>query len=71
MWKKVRPPQKPQRKFVFHVNVLVAMTSHVVWLVSRGCPCRYSFTTTTTTNVPPRPPKNVLYKGFLAKIDIY
>ena len=25
------------------------MASHVVWLVSRECPRRYSFTTTTTT----------------------
>jgi len=27
------------------------MASHVVWLVSRECPRRYSFTTTTTTTL--------------------
>jgi len=34
----------------YSILYLVAMTSHVVWLVSRGCPRRYSFTTTTTQN---------------------
>ena len=33
-------------------KIIVAMASHVVWLVSREWPRLYSFTTTTTTTTP-------------------
>ena len=32
-------------------RTIVDMASHVVWLVSRGCPRCYSFTTTTRSNI--------------------
>jgi hypothetical protein len=35
---------------IFLVLLSIAMTSHVVWLVSRGCQRRYSFTSTFTTS---------------------